>query len=518
MEVAQSTNNLPVEVAQNTNNLPVEVAQNTNNLPVEVAQNTNNLPVEVAQNTNNLPVEVAQNTNSLPVEVAQDTNNLSVVVEPIEAQNNIDLPIVLEEQIGKNENQIWFITYGKELQGLVITDHEIEFPYYDIHTALLNIFLNDSHAILILEGYMMALIKQMNEFFLFDSHARDSSGMPDPNGTAVVMKFTNILELEQYLYSLSIELHTNSFEIVPVQFNIYIASKSKTKGENDREYQKKRRSVETTSEAQIRLQKVRESIKRRQSKETDSERQNRLQKENESKKRKLSEETDSERRNRLQKENESKKRKRSEETDSERRNRLEKDRLSKKQKRAQRVSQPQPELSQTDYLNLFDITQNGGIEEQCWAKANISKFNKSMQYTVIQCTVCQEAWPLKSKPQSPYVCSRCSRDKKSPQKFSYENSMIPSHVPLELQNLTQIEEMLITRALPIMRVYIKPGGQRGYSGHCINLPQNVTELAISLQRYPKDLAIIIVKVKGRDNTFRDGQCESKMCTMPYCGL
>ena len=137
---------------------------------------------------------------------------------------------------------------------------------------------------------MMALIKQMNEFFLCDSHARDSSGMPDPNGTAVVMKFTNILELEQYLYSLSIELHTNSFEIVPVQFNIYIASKSKTKGENDREYQKKRRSRlkkasdykkkiqsdKTDSEAQIRLQKVRESIKRRQSKKTDSERQNRL--------------------------------------------------------------------------------------------------------------------------------------------------------------------------------------------------------------------------------------------------
>ncbi len=47
--------------------------------------------------------------------------------------------------------------------------------------------------------------------------------------------------------------------------------------------------------------------------------------------------------------------------------------------------------------------------------------------------------------------------------------------------------MLIARALPIMRVYIKPGGQRGYSGHCINLPQNVTELATSLPRYPQRL-------------------------------
>ncbi|CAB4002426.1 Hypothetical predicted protein [Paramuricea clavata] len=60
--------------------------------------------------------------------------------------------------------------------------------------------------------------------------------------------------------------------------------------------------------------------------------------------------------------------------------------------------------------------------------------------------------------------------------------------------------MLIARALPIMRVYIKPGGQRGYSGHCINLPQNVTELVISLPRYPKDLAIIIVKVKDALNS------------------
>jgi hypothetical protein len=49
---------------------------------------------------------------------------------------------------------------------------------------------------------------------------------------------------------------------------------------------------------------------------------------------------------------------------------------------------------------------------------------------------------------------RCSRDKKSPQKFSSQNSMIFSSVPHELQNLTQIEEMLIARALPIMRVYI----------------------------------------------------------------
>ena len=81
--------------------------------------------------------------------------------------------------------------------------------------------------------------------------------------------------------------------------------------------------------------------------------------------------------------------------------------------------------------------------------------------------------------------------------------MIPYAVPCELQGLTQVEEMLIARALPIMRVYVKPGGQRGYSGHCINLPQNIEELASSLPRYPKDISVIVVKMKGKDNNFKD---------------
>ena len=79
----------------------------------------------------------------------------------------------------ENESQICSINYGAEFQGLVITYQEIEHHYYDIHTALLNAFLNDNYAILILQGYMMALVKQTDKFYLFDSHARDSCGMPD---------------------------------------------------------------------------------------------------------------------------------------------------------------------------------------------------------------------------------------------------------------------------------------------------------------------------------------------------
>ena len=65
------------------------------------------------------------------------------------------------------------------------------------------------YSILILEGYMIALLHGLDSnFYLFDPHARNSAGMPDSHGTAVLMKYTSIIELEQYLCCLSRELNT----------------------------------------------------------------------------------------------------------------------------------------------------------------------------------------------------------------------------------------------------------------------------------------------------------------------
>ena len=61
--------------------------------------------------------------------------------------------------------------------------------------------------------------------------------------------------------------------------------------------------------------------------------------------------------------------------------------------------------------------------------------------------------------------------------------MMPSAVPNELMGLTQVEEMLIAPALPIMHIYVKPGGQRDYSGHCVNLPKNITEQLVRKSNY-----------------------------------
>ena len=71
-------------------------------------------PIE-AQNEGNLPVVVepseVQNNNDLPIE-AQNKRNLPIVVEPVEAQNNTDLRIEAQNNI----NQVWFIDHKQEFQ------------------------------------------------------------------------------------------------------------------------------------------------------------------------------------------------------------------------------------------------------------------------------------------------------------------------------------------------------------------------------------------------------------------
>lgn len=55
------------------------------------------------------------------------------------------------------------------------------------------------------------------------------------------------------------------------------------------------------------------------------------------------------------------------------------------------------------------------IHSQPFAKQSMTKFHNSIKYTIYHSNipVCQEAWPLKTKPKNypNYICSRCLRDK-----------------------------------------------------------------------------------------------------------
>ena len=63
--------------------------------------------------------------------------------------------------------------------------------------------------------------------------------------------------------------------------------------------------------------------------------------------------------------------------------------------------------------------------------------------------------------------------------------------------------MLISAVLPIMTLYRLPHGQYGYSGHIINLPQDVASLADKLPRTPADLDVLVIRKEGAVGHHRD---------------
>ena len=112
-----------------------------------------------------------------------------------------------------------------------------------------------------------------------------------------------------------------------------------------------------------------------------------------------------------------------------------------------------------------------------------------------------EAWPYKITKHTNFECTRCKRDKLCPKKFSKDNNMIPSPVPLELQNRTQCEEVLIYCAFPVMQIWqckckCKSNTCLNYKGYIINLPHNIQNILDILPNCPKDITLIFFSLKA----------------------
>ena len=91
--------------------------------------------------------------------------------------------------------------------------------------------------------------------------------------------------------------------------------------------------------------------------------------------------------------------------------------------------------------------------------------------------------------------------------------MDPGPVPPCLKDLSQVEEMLIARACPIMCVYRKHGGQRGYRGHVLNMPQDVQGFLDRLPCRVSELPIFVLRRHGTENTHVDFHvCRDKVLT------
>ena len=78
--------------------------------------------------------------------------------------------------------------------------------------------------------------------------------------------------------------------------------------------------------------------------------------------------------------------------------------------------------------------------------------------------------------------------------------------------------MLISAVMPIMSIYRLPHGQYGYSGHVINLPQDVASFANSLPRLPSELDVIVVRKEGAVHSHRDFRVRRRVVHRALCWL
>ena len=87
------------------------------------------------------------------------------------------------------------------------------------------------------------------------------------------------------------------------------------------------------------------------------------------------------------------------------------------------------------------------------------------------CSICKECYPgiVTKKFHGAYACSRCILKQKG-HWFSLENNMDSGNQPIFLPVLTQVEEIIISHANPILQVTHAHGGQYKYSRHTICFP------------------------------------------------
>ena len=92
--------------------------------------------------------------------------------EPIAIMGTNTEPLMLVEAQSQsnNINSWWLINNYKEFyQGrIACSEHENEAPYVTLHSALVNTFSDNNYAFIILDGYIMALIKSLDSIYEFD--------------------------------------------------------------------------------------------------------------------------------------------------------------------------------------------------------------------------------------------------------------------------------------------------------------------------------------------------------------
>ena len=120
-------------------------------------------------------------------------------------------------------------TYAGDIHS---TATDFTTPYLTLKDALRKSINTHSHLLITLgsnPGFTSAIYKDGRHYYLFDPHSRTASGLPDPGGVAVLLKFDTQAALVLFLQHYAQSISTSSlcpFEITQLEFQKESRSRS----------------------------------------------------------------------------------------------------------------------------------------------------------------------------------------------------------------------------------------------------------------------------------------------------
>ena len=89
---------------------------------------------------------------------------------------------------------------------------------------------------------------------------------------------------------------------------------------------------------------------------------------------------------------------------------------------------------------------------------------------------------------------------------------LPNEIKSHIENITMIEEMLISPILAVMSICRLPGGQLISKGYVANFAQDITPICQALPRLTNTLPILIIKKTNQNNTNKEFKVNRKRIT------
>ncbi|SCV61241.1 unnamed protein product [Fusarium fujikuroi] len=117
---------------------------------------------------------------------------------------------------------------------------------------------------------------------------------------------------------------------------------------------------------------------------------------------------------------------------------------------------------------------------------HIANWQADMEY----CPRCRTRW-FNQRMQNG-ICHSCE-----PYFWSRDNNLDPGGIPLELLELTQVEEMLISQVHVHVQVMAYRGQQYKYKGHVVNFLKDVGQVYRQLPLLPRELDVIVLRPRNQ---------------------